>query len=500
MTFLRLYRLLAHQRKLAARRHPLWESNRLMRWFFAIVAVYYLLCLFIPGVIIGIHSHEGTGREGFDMVDGGMIILLAIDFLLRFVFFQTPAQDIKAYKLLPVSTKSLLYVFMLRVGLSSYNLIWMAFLLPLGLFAILPYAGWIPYVGWLVGWWLLTVMNGYWYLFWRTLIVRSWVWAGIPVVIYALLIYAVLFTLNAPLFCACVLLARGWMAWHPLAMALPLVGILLLFIAGIPLQRKSVYRELAQEEKTPQVKAVHLRWLDRFGVYGEYIKLEFRSIARNKVVRQQFITLASMAICFCLLLAFSDIYDQTFMRSFILVYCFCGLGGTSLQQLMCVEGNYIDLLMSRRESVLTLLRAKYLFHALFMIIPFCLLMVPVAWGKLAFIEVVGYCLFTLGVIFPLLFQCAVYNRHTLALNQKITRSQENSKYRLLTALCALFLPVLLLLVLSVCVPVLLAGILLSALGIIGIALSPWWIRNVYHRFLLRRHLNMEGFRQSRRTL
>lgn len=36
-----------------------------------------------------------------------------------------------------------------------------------------------------------------------------------------------------------------------------------------------------------------------------------------------------------------------------------------------------------------------------------------------------------------------------------------------------------------------------ASGIAFVLASPWWIRNVYRRFMKRRYANMEGFRNSR---
>ncbi len=38
---------------------------------------------------------------------------------------------------------------------------------------------------------------------------------------------------------------------------------------------------------------------------------------------------------------------------------------------------------------------------------------------------------------------------------------------------------------------------LIVLGIIGISTHKLWLRNIYHRFMQRRYINMEGFRASR---
>ena len=44
-----------------------------------------------------------------------------------------------------------------------------------------------------------------------------------------------------------------------------------------------------------------------------------------------------------------NIYDNDFMKSFICMYDYVALGMTSLITIMCYEGNYMDLLMSRKH-------------------------------------------------------------------------------------------------------------------------------------------------------
>ena len=66
-----------------------------------------------------------------------------------------------------------------------------------------------------------------------------------------------------------------------------------------------------------------------------------------------------VVIAFSLLLSFTEVYDGTGMKNFITVYNFAIFGILFLLQIMSYEGNYIDGLMSRKESIYTLLRAKF---------------------------------------------------------------------------------------------------------------------------------------------
>lgn len=57
------------------------------------------------------------------------------------------------------------------------------------------------------------------------------------------------------------------------------------------------------------------------------------------------------------------------MKNFITVYNFAIFGILFLLQIMSYEGNYIDGLMSRKESIYTLLRAKYILYSIGILIP-----------------------------------------------------------------------------------------------------------------------------------
>ena len=70
------------------------------------------------------------------------------------------------------------------------------------------------------------------------------------------------------------------------------------------------------------------------------------------------------------------------MTSFICVYNFAVFGMIILSQIMSFEGNYIDGLMSRKESIMSLLKAKYYIYSIGEIIPFLLMVPAIIMNKL----------------------------------------------------------------------------------------------------------------------
>lgn len=241
-----------------------------------------------------------------------------------------------------------------------------------------------------------------------------------------------------------------------------------------------------------------MSYFNRYGAMGEYLKLEIKLRLRNKQVRMSFFILLGLMTLLSAMLYFTDIYDGEFMKSFILLYDYVGLGTMTLITIMCYEGNYIDGLMSRRESIYELLRAKFYFNSAMMLIPLMLVIPLTLIGKISIWMNVAYFLFTIGVIYPGVFQLAVYNNNTMPLNQKVTGKQGNATQQIVS-MVVLFLPIGLE---KICVWIMgpvWGYVPMIVLGLTGIVTHKIWLRNIYVRFMNRRYINMEGYRASRNS-
>lgn len=201
---------------------------------------------------------------------------------------------------------------------------------------------------------------------------------------------------------------------------------------------------------------------------------------------------------FSCLLAFTEVYDGTGMTNFICIYNFAVLGIMTLGQVMSFEGNYLDGLMSRKESIYNLLRAKYYLNCLILLIPFLIMMIPVAKGKISFLMALSYMVFSAGFVFAILLQLAVYNKKSLPLNANIMRANRGSSmFQTVLIGCAFGLPLIINSMLTAFFAKETALVILLVIGLILIVTHNIWIKNIYNRFMKRRYDNMEGFRDSR---
>ena len=498
MTSLELYRLLRANEEVKDRRHPMFEKNKFMRILAIFMFLYYAAILLMVGTMLPFGlSGAYNGVAAFHVLDGYFPILLMVDFWVRFILQETPAQQAKPYALLPIRRSFLMNLYLVRAGLSVGNMFWFFMLIPFGLIAIVAHVGWLPFLGWLLGWWMLCVANGYAYLFARALCMRHFAWCPLPMAIHVGIVAIMFVPDSNPLDMPCTELLYAFARWRLEAILATAIAIASLYMANYFLQIKMVYNEVAGKEDVEMKKTTQMDFLNRYGKVGEYLKLELKLRFRNKQVRMQtLVVLGAMAVL-SLMLDVTDIYDNGFMTSFICLYDYIVPGMTTLVTIMAYEGNYIDGLMARRESIYDLLKAKYYFNCSLLLIPMLLLIPSIVLGKISLMMNLGYLFLTAGVLYPCLFQMAVYNRDTLPLNQKITGKQANTVQNIIS-IVALFLPIGLEKLSVLCLGDTWGYVPLIVLGISGMATNRIWLGNIYARMMKRRHVNMEGFRSTRK--
>lgn len=495
----KLYRLIQQQSNLKDERHPMFEKNRFMKFLAVFMFLYYAAILVLMGCVMPMGmSHAYNGVAAFHVLDGYFPVLLMIDFWIRFGLQETPAQQGKPYTLLPIRQSFLMNVYLVRSGFSLGNMYWFFLLVPFGLIAIVSHFGWWAFFGWLLGWWMMCIANGFAYLFIRALCMKHIAWCLLPAAIHGAIIALMTVPDKNPLDMPCTEFLYGFSLWHVLPILSVALIIALLYWANYKLQRAMVYNEVGKKEEVEMKTTTQMNFLNRYGRLGEYLKLEMKLRLRNKQVRMQFFVVLGAMLLLSGLLDLTDVYDNGFMTSFICLYDYICPGMTTLVTIMCFEGNYMDGLMSRRESIYELLRAKYYFNVGLLFIPFLLVIPSIFLGKITIWMSMGYLFMTAGLLYPILFQMAVYNRDTINLNQKMTGKQANTTQNIL-AMAAVFMPIGLDKVLVLAFGQVWGFVVMMALGCVGIATHKLWLRNIYNRMMLRRHHLLEGYRASRNS-
>ena len=494
-----LYKIIKQNQKLAEKRNPAFDTNRFAKFLMYFMIVYWAAIFLFLGVSLPF-MFEGLvpNMEPYHIMNQGILYVMAGDFLMRFMAQPSVSQEIKPYLLMPVKRKKLISLLLLKSGLDGYNFIWFFVYVPFAFLTVIRFYGFGGMFLYLIGIWLVFVFNNYWYLLCKLLLGEKTLWLLLPTAVFGALGAAEFLLDGLPISRFTMDLGEGFIEGNPLSFLFVLACIGVMFLINLKLQQRMIYNELSKKEDTKIKRVSEYKFLDKYGEVGEYIRLELKLIARNKTVKTQFRMGIIVMLGFSFALAFTDVYDGSYMTSFICLYNYAILPIMTLGQVMCFEGNYIDGLMSRKESIFNLLRAKYYLTTLIILVPFLIMFFPIAKGKITLLTAVAYLIFVAGFVFFMLLQLAVYNTRTLPLNANLMKSNKSSNWiqGLITG-CAFMLPLLIDKLLSALLPEEVAHIILIVIGLGFIATHNLWIKNIYKRFMKRRYKNMEEFRASR---
>lgn len=492
MKRLHLHRLLWRNVTLCERRSPMFERLRATKAAYFIIMAIPALYLFVMGVLYGGVVPNGKYDEVFCL----MPFFLALDFVFRIGMQQTPSMLLKPYLLLPVRRTCVVDSFLLVLLFNAVSLLWLFFFVPyVAVCVIKGMTVWQAVATVLLGE-LMVVANGEWYVFVRSLAQRRSLWWLLAVVVYALPFVGCFFDGEEGLEAA--LDFVGDNAFTPIGFAAVTLALVVLFIANRSLLLSLSLAEESNVEKTKVATPSGLSILGRFGIVGEYLKLEVKSALRNKAVRQLLVTGVAITVLLTLLVAYTETYEGLFARNIWCLYSFLIIGWGNLARLMGMEGNYIDMLMVHYENIYSLLRAKYYFYCALLVVPALLLIPAMIEGKYPLLMVLAYFLLTCGPLYCALFQLAVYNNQTFALNHTISgKSSFDNMAQTVIGVLVFTVPAALSWALSVLLGETAAYIVLIVVGIAFTATHNLWLRNIYTRLMARKYVNMEGFHSTR---
>lgn len=494
-----LYKIIKQNQKLAEKRNPAFDTNRFAKFLMYFMIIYWAALFLFFGVMLPFMFEELVpNMEPYHIMNQGFIYVMLADFLMRFICQPSVSQEIKPYLLMPVKRKKLISMLLLKSGLDSYNFIWFFVYVPFAFLTVIRFYGFSGMFLYLLGLWLIFVFNNYFYLLCKLLLGEKTIWLLLPIGIFGALGAAEFLIDGLPISRFTMNLGEGFIEGNPLSFLLILACIGIMFFINMKLQLHMIYNEISKKEDTKIKRVSEYKFLDKYGEVGEYIRLEIKLITRNKTVKAQFRMGIIVMLAFSFLLAFTDVYDGTNMKSFICLYNYAVLPIMTLGQVMCFEGNYIDGLMSRKESIFNLLRAKYYLTSLIIVVPFIIMMLPISEGKITLLSAIAYLIFVMGFVFFMLLQLTVYNTRTLPLNANLMKSNKSSNWiQGLVTSFAFFLPFIIDTTLTALFPKEVANIILIVIGLGFIVTHNLWIKNIYKRFMKRRYKNMEEFRASR---
>lgn len=510
MNTLQLFVALRKHRKLSEERHFDSRRNKYARWLLYFAVGYFIICMLILTLCLSMVANQLKTLSTIEFIFCALPFFIICDFALRFIVQDTPSQIVKPYILLPIPKYTCVDCFIISQMMDMANLAWFVILIPYCIMSVVFSFGLWTCIGILFLYYIIALCVSQFYLIVRTLINDTLLWWMLPTGVIAMAMLpgcqfdningtASFFSFDS------FLLFYGDLGtgveegkvW-PYILCIALLAVLTQINRKV--QYAHVKSEVTRMEKSIEISdRGSLGFLYRFGELGLYLALEMKSNWRNKNPRKALIMNICVVCIFSLIIIFTDVYDAAFMKDFWCLYNYAIFGAMSLSTIMCSEGNYIDGLMVRYENILQILKAKYWFNCITLLLPFCLMLPTVISGKWTLLMLVAYGVFTAGFQFFLLFQLAVINRTCRPLNTKFISKDGNGSnlWQTVVVTFCLFVPVCFASLIRSLFSDTTAHALMLVIGTLFVATHRLWLRNIYNRFMLRRHENMAGFRSTR---
>lgn len=499
MNRLQLFGILRRHVRLSEKRSMVFEQNRVAKFVTYLFGSFMVVYMMMISVTLAMVANDLGNFTAYEFIFALLPFILLLDFFLRFIGQHTPSQLVKPYMLLPIPKYTCVECFILSSMVSLNNLFWLLITVPYAIMTMLFCDGILCSVSFVVTFQLIIIVNSLWYMTVRTLLSSHLAWWLLPVVVYAFVFspwYLVDIDVFLDLYSS---LGESFAGYNMFSYFALFAVIVFFFFINRKMQYHFTYIESDNVGQEKMGRVTELYVLDRFGKLGEYLKLEVKSIMRNKNMRKSFIFSTCFITVLGLLISFTDFYTSGFSVDFWIVYTFILYGATTLVKIMGAEGNYIDGLMVRKENILSLLKAKYCFYCVMLLLPFLLMTPTVIMGRCTFLMLFSMMMFTAGPVYCLLMQMAVYNKQTIPLNAKFISkgNVETNYFQIVAEMIAMFFPFIIISVLKVLLNETAAYLFLMIVGFVFIIFHNYWICNIYKRFMARRHSNMEAFRYTK---
>src|SRR5574344_947030 len=278
-----IYKELWKQGKLASKRNPMFDKSKAAKvWIYIGIGFWACYLMFFAVMLGTAFRGEHIYRNQLVTTLASIPFILVIDFLIRFPFQQTPTQEVKPYLLMPVRKQRTIDFLLIRSGLDLFNLFWFFFFVPFACFTVFGNFGLIGFISYLFCVWLLIIINNYWFLLCRTLINESLIWIAMPILFYGGIIASVFLPKKFPGVDFILNIGEGYLTFNLLYIIPTIAIIALLWMINSKVMSKLIDKEINKVDDENVSHLSEYKFLDRYGMLGEFFRLELKMLLRNK--------------------------------------------------------------------------------------------------------------------------------------------------------------------------------------------------------------------------
>lgn len=484
---------------LAHQWHSFWRARNANKSLVLqiVLGIFYLLIfleiaglgIFLPLII----KESLPGKDPVVLFSSYIIYYFLVGLLFRFQLQELPSLSIQPYLTQNIKRSSMLRFLNVRSLIHVINILPLFVFIPFSVVEILPVYGTVATLCFLISMFALVVNNHFLNMYIKRKSISSSWWFFSIVIVMAILkafdYFKILSfeTTSSNLFIG--LLHHPWLCVIPLALAV------ITFKLNNNYLRSHLYIEELVSQRKMKV-STNYAFLDKYGDVGEMIALDLKLIFRNKRPK-------SLVILSGVILLYGFIFYPRYLQTgnFTMLFLFAlfitGLFISNYGQfLFAWQSSHFDGMMSYNINMKQYIKAKFL---LFVTVCSLQFLIASFYGFMGWhilpIQLAAF-LYSIGVNSFVTIYAATYNYKYLNLSKSASMNfQGIGALQWLQSLLISFGPVGVFYLLNKYVGFWTAILVISSLGIVGLAFNEIIINWLVGQFNTRKHKILEGFRE-----
>ncbi|MDR3652080.1 MAG: DUF5687 family protein [Paludibacter sp.] len=466
----------------------------IMLGFFALYMAVVLL--FLGFSLNEILEKADNKLNPMELFNGAMLYLMLFGLAIRFLMQQLNTFNLPPYQVLPIKRSLLVNFLMLKPLTSPVNYFLLLVVIPFSIKSVVGYYGVSVAIRFVISFVFLIWFDSLMASFLKRKF-GSGLLTGLIIILALAGIVALEYFKLFSLFHYSGIL-YNFIVLNPFGLILPLILVGLVFVLNKWFFSQNYYPENFNSKiKGDKTVATDLSFLNRFGVIGEIIGLELKLILRHKRTKS-ILYMSGFFLLYGLMFYTRKEYANSNGLLFFVAMFMTGLLMLMFGQwIISWDSSHFDSLMTKNIPVRTYLNANYYLLIAFNVICFVLTTPYFLFGmKIVYMHLAAF-IFNMGVNIYLLLFFATYNTRKLDLSKSSAMNYQGTTYKnFLIVLPLMFLPMIIVGVLSSLASMNIALWTLTILGLLGILFRKQLITLCVNQFNRRKYLMAEGFREG----
>jgi len=483
-----------------------WKKNVRAQGFYKNLAVSLLLgvfALYMAAIFLflGFSLNELLEKANHtlnptELFNGGMLYILLGGLAIRFFMQQLNTVNLPPYQVLPIKRSSLINFLLLKALFSPLNYFLLLVVVPFAVKSVVGYYSAAVAVRFVLSFVFVVWFNSFMASFLKrkygSNLLSFLLVIAVLGVIVALEYFEVfsLFRVSKSVF--------GFIVFKPYGCILPLIAAFFAFLLNKWFFAQNFYAErFNRKMQGDKVYSANLSFLDRFGAVGELIALEIKLILRHKRTKSM-LFVSAFFLSYGLMFYNKPVYVSHNGLLFCIAMFMTGvLMFMYGQWVVSWDSSHFDSLMTKNVPVKTYISANYYLLLSFNVLCFVLTTPYFYFGmKIVYMHLAAF-IFNTGVNIYLLLYLCTYNTKRIDLSKSSAMNYQGTTFKsFLIVLPIMFIPMILVTVISTFISMAAALWVLTILGCVGILLRQPILSLCVNQFNSRKYKLAEGFREG----